>query len=59
MMPHIAECPSRPRTASWKPAPQISFSAPHGYALVIENGPPVGCRPHLAPRTNPREASVS
>ena len=30
MMPHMAEWPSRPRTASWKPAPQIAFSAPHG-----------------------------
>ena len=28
-------------------------------ARVIETGPPVGCRPHLAPRTKPRDASVS
>ena len=30
-----------------------------GKPRVIATGPPVGCRPHFAPRTNPRDASVS
>ena len=27
--------------------------------VVIESGAPVGCSPHFAPRTKPRDASVS
>jgi hypothetical protein len=59
MIPHIAERPNRRAKSRWKPPPQIAFSAPHGYAVVIESGAPVGWSPHLAPRTNPRAGSVS
>ena len=59
MIPHIAERPKRRAKSAWKPSPQIGFSAPQGYDVVIESGAPVGCSPHFAPRTNPRDASVS